>query len=164
MKIPHSICFFLFWIAFTGCNPGKKIIKNAYAYTSIRMPGTIPVDENGKPLYKGPDTSTLVYVESIRDGIVWEHAWFGDKSFTINPVPVNNLPVELGNNKSTGEWVVVKPQMGGKIWQLVLVPSENSASPQTLKQDEILLQGKYKDKEFTRKISPVSEVKGPEAQ
>ena len=164
MKIIQSIACFLFLIAFSGCNTGKKIVKNAYAYTSIRMPGTLPVDENGRPLYKGPDTSTLIYVETVRDGIVWEHAWSGNKSFSINPVLVNNIPVELGNTKSTGEWVVVSPKQGGKIWQLLLVPSENLVSPETLKQGEILLQGKYKDKQFTRKITSVPEVAGPDAQ
>lgn len=164
MKIIHSFYFVFLVTVFAGCNTPNKIVKKTYAYTSIRMPGTIPVDENGKPLYKGPDTSTLVFVETVRDGIIWEHAWYGNRSFNVNSVRVDNVPVELGINKTTGEKIMLMPMNDGQLWQLLLEPSAYLVTPEELKQGEVLLEGKYKDKKFTKKISGITELSGPDAQ
>ncbi|MFL5772248.1 MAG: hypothetical protein ACJ75F_03765 [Flavisolibacter sp.] len=163
MKIIHLV-FIIFSFLFTACNLERKLVKNSYAYTSIRMPGTLAVDQNGKPIHKGADTSTLIFVETAREGIIWEKAWMDNKSFIINPVAINNIPLELGHKKTTGEPVVLAPGKDNQFWQLLLKPSDNPVSTESLKEGEILLQGRYKNKKFTKKITDITELLNPDAQ
>jgi hypothetical protein len=121
------------------------------------MPGNIPVDENGRSLFKGPDTLITIYAEISGKEPEWKTAWRNGKSYSVYSSLISQVPYEAGTNEKDGKKMILKPAAGNKLWQLTLQPTDKkNISPLQLKAGELMLSGKFMGKNFYYKIaSPV---------
>lgn len=140
----YSLLIFLTVVCLTACAQEKYGIKRVVAFRSLRMPGNIPVDENGNSLFKGPDTINTIYVETSRKGVQWETAWKNGKAYSVVAELLPGASFEAGTGKATGKKIVLTPAKGNQQWLLQLEPLEKTQkAPIALKAGELLLKGKY---------------------
>jgi hypothetical protein len=148
-----------------SCSQSAYGVKDIYLFKTMRMSGTVARDENGKILPPRVDTAHFMYVEVKGDGVSWLGAWKQGRSYRINAFPENNLPIELGKNKMTGENVLLHASKGYKFWLLSLLPdSVNRPLPASMKENEIILQGKSGNKIFILRSNKEIELVQPDAQ
>src|ERR1700750_819039 len=77
----------------------SSAVKKVYVFLQERMPGNIPVDDNGKPL-KGVDTLHFIYMEcSGKAKPVINEVWIGNKCFTADMEAADKLPGKLKSQK-----------------------------------------------------------------
>ncbi len=140
---------------------GQAPVVKAYGFYMIPMPGTIRVDDNGRPVDKR-DTVFNLYVETKGNNIHWERAWKNGSSFAVIPSRVNMAKVLVGESLSEKKKIELSPQKGGLLWQLELSDdSKHQKAPQRLSGAEVLLKGKWKNKTFYYKIKSLSELASP---
>ena len=134
-------------------------IKKIRAFYTERLPGNIPVDQNGNSLYKGPDTLITIYAEISGKGPEWKTAWYHNVSYTVSSSLVLQTPYEAGTRAIDGKKVILKPAAGNKLWQLILQKGNDKIKlPQKIRSGEILLSGKYRDKNFLYKIGSLIQL------
>jgi hypothetical protein len=154
--------FLLSFILITdsSCAQSKYGIKKITAFYALRTPGNIPVDENGRELYNGPDTIHTIYIEvSGKNTVKWEDAWKNNNYYTIISTKIAQATFEAGMGKIANSRVVIKPAAGNTLWQLSLSPSEtNTSKPSKGAENEIILQGKFNGKKITQKINKQTEL------
>lgn len=154
--------FFLSFIliVISSCAQSKYGIKKVTAFYALRTPGNIPVDENGRELYSGPDTIHTIYIEvSGKNTIKWEDAWKNNNYYTVISTKITQATFEAGMDKTANSRVIIKPSAGNTLWQLSLSPSETKiTNPAKALHNEIILRGKYKEKKITQKISNLTEL------
>jgi hypothetical protein len=141
------------------CAQSKYGIKRITAFYALRTPGNIPVDENGRELYSGPDTIHTIYIEvSGKNTVKWEDAWKNNNYYTVISTKITQVTFEAGMDKNSNK-VILKPATGNTLWQLSLSPSEiKMTKPAKAFQDEIILLGKYNGKKIIQKISKLTEL------
>jgi hypothetical protein len=147
-------------IAISSCAQSKYGIKKITAFYALRTPGNIPVDENGRELYSGPDTVHTIYIEvSGKNIIKWEDAWKNNNFYTVISTKITQAAFEAGMEKTENSKVIIKPAAGNTLWQLSLSPSETkTAKPPKSLENEIILQGKYNGKKIIQKINKLIEL------
>ncbi len=97
------------------------IIKNSYAYISVRHAGTIAVDDNGRPLTRGVDTSYAIYVEAPAGAkIKWERGWINNTAFRVTASAVNEKSVQVGYAETMNKPIVLKASAGNTLWRIDL--------------------------------------------
>ena len=147
-----ALCFH----CFISCSQSRYSIRKINAFFTVKLPGNIPVDENGKSLFKGPDTLITVYAEISGRAPDWKTAWQNDKCYNIYASLVSQMPFEAGTNAKNGKKVLLTPAAGNKLWQLTLELSNHKmAAPVKLKTGDLLLSGKYLNKIFFNKIDSI---------
>ena len=143
----------------SACAQTKYGISRVYAFTAERQPGNIPVDENGKSLYHGPDTLNFIYIESGKQQVLWDMAWKNGRTYSVEVVRVNENPLVIGERKSDNNKMIITRAGGNTLWRVSLVPSENNIpAPQKLRYNEILLRGKFGGKTIFQKIAQPVEL------
>lgn len=156
MKIAH-LCraVLLSGVCLTSCAQSKNLVIKSYAFMSVSRPGTIAVDENGKPLNAGEDTTFIIYVETKKTvSPEWKYAWKNDKFYTLNYSLVEQKSVRAGKNKLSGEEITISATGSNKLWLLQLIPvSEKKPSPKKMASNEMMIQGVYKNSIINKKIS-----------
>jgi hypothetical protein len=148
-------CFLpsLFLLVLVSCSSPKRSIRNIYAYNIVTTPGNIPVDRNGNSLYRGPDTSNIVYVEIKGKEPGWQYAWQHNRVYKLRPILISEKQVSVGKDKTTEEKILISTTTSNKLYQLVFEPSSEKIQPSAkIEGAEILLQGKFNGKTFFRKI------------
>ena len=159
----------IFLILFLSLNLSLFSQKNSsvihiYAYYERRMPGNITVEEKGKPIQKGESVIDLIYIETSSDEIKWETGWKNGKAFSINTIPITQIPYRVGIKKSNKEKIILTPAKGNQLWQLELQPAERQKnSPIKAKKGEIILKGRYRGKIILKKINTGIELVAPNA-
>lgn len=141
-----SFLFFNCHIANTQITYGIKSIQGVYIE---KLPGNIPVDENGNSLFKGPDTLITIYVETSGKEPEWKMAWRGNKNYSITSSLISQKRYEVGTTMKDNKKIILSPAAGNKLWQLTLqLNNKKIKLPQKLKIGELLIKGKYKGKDF----------------
>jgi len=126
------------------------------------MPGNILVDENGRPLQKGPVILNIIYVETSAKDIQWTTAWQNGKKYSVSTTRITELPFEVGRKKINNGKIVLSPAPGNKLWVLRLEPEEGAKGPSIkTKNGEIILEGRYEGRKFFRKINDQTELYVP---
>jgi hypothetical protein len=149
----YFLIFILCFHCLISCSQSRYAIKKINAFYIVKMPGNIPVDENGNSLFKGPDTLITIYAEISGIGPEWKTAWRNDKTYTVHASLVSQTPYEAGTKESDGKKVMLTPAFGNKLWQLTLMVNKNEIKlPQKLKPGELLLSGKFMGKIIYKKI------------
>jgi hypothetical protein len=160
MKIARP--FFILILSFYGFISSAQsgyTIRKINAFYIVKMPGNIPVDENGNSLYKGTDTLLTVYIELSGKGPEWKTAWFQNVSYSVSSSLISLTPYEAGTKTSDGKKMILKPAAGNKLWQLTLQKENNTNKlPQKIKSGEILLSGKCLNKIIYTKIDSVVQL------
>lgn len=162
-KIYLSILLLVFLIS---CS--RNGIVKTYSYVKKSVPGTVRVDDNGRPVNSGITFHHLLFVEtdSLKGSPEWGMAWIDQNSYSVQPVKINTNQV-IGKTME-GQDVRIGAKKGNQLWQLVLSAKIDSAkSPdlaEKIKKSKILLSGTWKDKPFTYKISKERELQQLELQ
>jgi hypothetical protein len=142
-----------------SCAQTKQGIKNIYAYSSVRLPGNIPVEGDGTPTHTGPDTLNIIYIETGAEEIQWNYAWKNGKGYHIITNPVTQTPVDAGIEKGNDKKIILTPAKGNKLWHLELVPDEKmKAAPKNIKRNVIQLQGKLGKQMIVQNIEAQTEL------
>lgn len=138
---------------FVSCAQIKNTVKQSYAFNTIRIPGTIAVDENGRPFRNEPDTSTTVFVEIKGETPQWNYAWKNDRLFAITATKISELPFEVGRSKSGNELITISINKGNSLWMLSFLPSSDVVPvPEKGSGNVFILSGKLKDQTIIYKI------------
>jgi hypothetical protein len=134
-------------------------IKNIQGFYTEKLPGNIPVDENGNSLFKGPDTLIVIYVETSGKGPEWKTAWWGGRNYSITYSLISQTPYEAGSTLKDDKKIILKPATGNKLWKLSLQGCEKKLyPPQKIKSGQVLLKGKYLNKTIFRKIESLIQL------
>jgi hypothetical protein len=136
--------FILFFatVCLTSIAQTKYNIKKVNAFYTVRMPGNIPVDDNGHPLRHYPDTAHVIYIETFKAAPVWKRAWINGKAFSVSLINTSSTAIEVGAINENGKMIKLIPQKGNKIAQLELSSSSQpTKQPKKTRKNEILLQG-----------------------
>lgn len=145
-----------------ACAQSKPVIRKTYGYYSERLPGNIPVDQQGNPLPGfGPDTIYTFFADSKAAGIIWDTAWIGEKAYTIVAEKIRLNSIEAGIEKSNGQPIVIKAGNGGILWRLDLVLLDTVTRSRDLPKKWITIKGSCKGKSFEMKISNLIELLVP---
>lgn len=138
-------------------------IRHAYAFITEHLPGNIAVDPNGRPLHRGPDTLTTVYLETCLSGVIhWEKAWKNGNSFSVQSIPIPSQTADVGIRKADSQKVTLTPAKGCKLWRLELVPDDSPVKqPVKTHPGEIILRGEYGHRTILQRINNVTEIVAP---
>jgi hypothetical protein len=159
MKYGLIIFTCLFCISIASSSQSNYGIRRTDAFFTEHMPGNIRVDDNGQPVFHGPDTITTIYIETTGSPIKWIAAWKDGKSFSVIATAINERPFEVGVNKINNKKIILKPRKGNKLWLLQLEKKETSSKPPVkTKRGEIILQGRSGGKLFIQKINSQTEL------
>jgi hypothetical protein len=137
-----------------ACYAQQTVVKTAYAFDIVRIPGNIPVGDDGQPLSKVVDTSTIIYVETASRHIEWDTAWKDGRVFLLTGIIVEQTPIEAGVSKTGNEKMTLRPAPGNVIWRLQLIPLETvSQAGKRNRYRDILIRGRAKTKPFWHTIT-----------
>lgn len=137
----------------------KSVIKNSYAYISVRHAGTIAVDDNGRPLTRGVDTSYVIFVEvPATANISWQKGWINNAAFTLSASPVNENSLQVGYGEGMNKPIVLKASAGNKLWRIDVqghtgeAKNNKVATGELQLQPVISLEGVYNRKKFVQVV------------
>lgn len=133
-------------IAVSSCAQQRKAVVKAYAFYMVPTPGTIPVDENGQPLEYKIDTVFSVFVETRNADMQWLRAWKKNASFALSSSRIKSGSIVVGASRPENKEIRLRAKEGHTLWQLHLSAEQKTVSaPQSLKGQDLLLQGKWKN-------------------
>lgn len=130
---------------------------------SVSRPGIIPVNEEGKPLDAGSDTTFIVYVETKSNvSPEWKYAWKNDKSYTLTYSVLEKKTITAGRNKLTGEEIKVSAGDNHTLWLLQLNPTNEKITAPKNSNNELMIQAVYKKNIINQKIAePIQLLSSP---
>ena len=141
----------------------KPIICKAYAFFEVRSPGTLRVDDKGKPVKVKPDTTFMIYAETSTKDIHWENVWKNGRCYDIASATIVPSPYEAGREKaiSEGRLITLVASKNNYLWQLYANSKYTfKRSPSNIQRNQILLVGRYKNKSIFKKIENIIELSG----
>lgn len=157
-------CLIVFFLPvhLMSCAQTKKPVHNTHAFFEQRFPGKLRVDTNGKPVPIIPDTTVIVYVETTAKQVQWEMAWQNGRTYSILKQQLVKAPFKAGKLYSEDRKITVFIEEGNYLWQLYLIkePQQSTAPGEQVKENEILLKGKYKGRFFYQKTGKPVELEG----
>ncbi len=165
-NIKLFILYFFLFNSLLSCSQTKYSVQNARAYYSVRLPGTLLVDDSGNPVQKEPNVINFIYVETKKgEAINWTLAQKKNKLYSVIATPIERTPYEVGISKATNRKIILSPAKGNSLWQLELVPNESKTLSRITKENTnaILLQGEFKKQKFTIKVDNETELSEPDA-
>jgi hypothetical protein len=146
-------------VTLTCCAQQQTVVKAAYAFDVVRIPGNIPVGDDGQPLSKVFDTSTVLYIETTNTKISWDTAWIGERAFVPDAMIVSQVPVDAGVSKAGNEKVILSPAAGNIIWKIQLITVEGvHRAPRKTVQAGVLIRGRAGKQVFWKTISNRTEL------
>jgi hypothetical protein len=129
-----------------------KPVVNLSVYFTVRLPGMVPLDENGNPIRVKPDTTLYLYAETTTKLIDWEKLWYDGKLYDVSSQRIISSPFVAGSAKTDHSNIVVTTQKGNYLWQLSVAPSRRvEKTPCAYKNNKILVVGKNSGKTFHKK-------------
>lgn len=152
------LCFYFF-----SCAQYKSVIKDVQAYYWPKQYGTIRVDEKGNPLPVKQDSIFLVYVVTASNNITWDTAWMNSKCYRIVAQLLVDKSYEAGQDKASGQKVVINATEDQFIYQLNLEPvtAESSSNNMPAESNKILLKASYKGKTILKQTEVLKEIELP---
>jgi hypothetical protein len=133
----------------------KNGIVKAQFFLQERMPGTLAVDENGKPVHQGPYLDYKGIVETVlgRQPVI-NKIWIDGTPFSVSTNEVAS-PYKVGVSKDSEQPIVVSAAKGNKIWELLLQKDETGASNRSNKNNSsaIVIEGTYSGKKFSLPVN-----------
>lgn len=133
------LSFMLFTI-YTFAQP-KQILKK-YAYSRLVTGGAQMVDENGKEV-NNKQLQYSIFLETPKSfKLNVQNIWINELSYSIQVIPVKNLPVVIYTSNETKKTLV--PKTTNKVWQLMVTlddvqPRPNAALLKDMKANEVVI-------------------------
>jgi hypothetical protein len=115
---------------FFSCAQTKSIISKARLVYYMPATGNIRVDSNGEPITVKIDTVFTVYVESSTRNITWLNAIGNGRQYKIYSNVITQTPVKAGLQKSNNQLLFIQPSAGFILWELRLLPLNNTPALQ----------------------------------
>ena len=158
----NVVMIFLMVNLLPSCAQQKKLVHNTYAFFEQRFPGKLRVDEKGEPYPIVPDTTIFVYVETTAKPVEWELAWQNGNSYSILKQELVTAPFNAGKLYSEDRPIKLFVEDGNYLWKLHLIkkPNQVKRPAEQVKENEILLKGKYKGKSFYKNAGKLVELQG----
>jgi hypothetical protein len=158
-KIVFSILFLL--VNLCVCAQNKPMIKKAWSFFTVTLPGNIPVDRQGREIPITIDTAIIIYVEASTKLIKWDTAWFNGKGYLIITQAITDGMVEAGIIRGDDKKTILRTSRNNFMWQLYLQPlPQQKIIYKPAGKNEIMLQGKYKGKAFFQKAPMPVQLEG----
>ena len=160
MKIHHAFAILLL-TGLPACSQTNRIVKQGFAYQSVRNAGTIAVDDNGNQISKATDTVFIVYLETKSKEVSWEHAEYKTTDYSIAATVADERPVVIGIDKDTGERLLFHPAPGNTVWKLELIsgkPGTNASA-----NGSVVIKGKIGDTVFQYSVKKLADVLQPDS-
>jgi hypothetical protein len=156
---------FLFAFSLLGaCGQSNKDVIKACGYFMIPTPGTIAVDDNGRPLNPFRDTVFTLYVETKSNSIKWERAWKGGRSFNVIPLKIGQGEI-VGKSKTGEKKVEASAGKGNTLWKLELADdTQKQKAPKPASHRGILLKAMNGKRPLYIEIKSLVELSSPEYQ
>jgi hypothetical protein len=146
-------------LALTTYGQTKPPVKILSAFMEIKYPGNIPVDDNGRPLKAGPDTSYTILAEAGKEKSTWGYAYHNGNVYTVIASRVARLPYQV-KAKETGRKKTFSPAKGNSLWLLELVPYDGYKKTPVMKEGSFLIQLKYGKNSFRLVTEKIIEREG----
>src|SRR5947209_7677195 len=89
--------------AYCSCAQQRLGIEKIYAFRQLRIPGNIPVDDQGNVQGSGPDTVTYIYIETTGSVPQCKRAVINGKVYEASAALIDPTPVGIGRNEHTGQ-------------------------------------------------------------
>lgn len=161
MKTRLFLFIYLLFFTLFGCSQKYGIIKT-HSYTKKMTAGNIPVDENNRPLTSGVQKIHLVYIETKTDEKpAWDTAWIEGKTYATELLKITQDQINIGKIKDGDKDVIVQPQPGNTLWQVMFTPvppTNFSKTLSTKNPTEILLRGFWKNERVIYKVKGQTEL------
>lgn len=131
-----------------------SVVKKAYAFYTVQLPGNIAVNANGVEEPVKTDTAFFIYLETASTLIKWDTAWMNERCFLMTTQNITKQKtVSAGTVKNTGKKVIITAAKNNVIWQLYLQPLDlQKRAPKKTVRNKILLKGKYRGKDIYQKV------------
>src|SRR5688500_18890881 len=72
LKFYYALLTVFIFMGLQCCSQTSRIVKQDFAYRSVRNAGTIAIDDNGNQISKATDTVFVVYLETNSKEVTWE--------------------------------------------------------------------------------------------
>ena len=154
----QKLFFILIGIIFFNSVEAQKYCKpNGYAFSILVQPGTIPVDENGRPIKRRIMKERFIYILTL-----------GKIKPVINTILYGKTDVKWELSKAEKEFSTVientqktmkiKPSKGCSMWRINIQEILNKAI--TENNATINIKGKIENKSFTLLLNKETAVQG----
>ena len=144
----QKLFFILIGIIFFNSVEAQKYCKpNGYAFSILVQPGTIPVDENGRPVKRNINKERFIYILTAgktkpvintilygKTGVKWDLTGLAEKEFSAV-------------TESTQKIMKIKPSKGCSMWRINIQEILNQAISEN--NPTINIKGKIENKSFT---------------
>ena len=147
MKSYLLIGCFVGILIFTSCAQPLYSLHRGYAFFKKSTPGNIQVDEKGNEIKPGIDTVRFIFIEwKGKLSPTIDSVQYRNKIFNASVFPVEQAYVEVGQEKISGENIILKPAMGNTLWRILL--ASTNKKPSFAEKAVIRLKGKKNGRPF----------------
>ena len=154
----QKLFFILIGIIFFNSVEAQKYCKpNGYAFSILVQPGTIPVDENGRPVKRNINKERFIYILTA-----------GKTKPVINTILYGKTDVKWELSKAEKEFstvientqktIKIKPSKGCSMWRINIQEILNQAISEN--NPTINIKGKIENKSFTLLLNKETAVQG----
>lgn len=118
-KIVSIFSFLSGLILFASCSSSRTGIFKTYSFYKINTPGTIPVDDNGKPIGRTHDTAHIIYFETAKGEIPKVTELIVNKNY-YKPIltEIKNNSEEAGILLQTNKSIIIKSKDTRQLWKV----------------------------------------------
>jgi len=155
----QKLFFILIGIIFLNTVEAQKYCKpNGYAFCIMIQSGTIPVDENGRPVKRNINKERFIYILTAgkfkpvintilygKTDVKWDLSGLAEKEFSAV-------------TESTQKTMKIKPSKGFSMWRINIQEILNKAI--TENSPNINIKGKIENKSFTLLLNKETVVQG----
>ena len=154
----QKLFFILIGIIFFNSVEAQKYCKpNGYAFSILVQPGTIPVDENGRPVKRNINKERFIYILTA-----------GKTKPVINTILYGKTDVKWELSKAEKEFstvientqktIKIKPSKGCSMWRINIQEILNQAISEN--NPTINIKGKIENKSFTLLLNKETPLQG----
>ena len=154
-----SIVYSIAGLLLVSCSQTATGVYKTYSFYKINTPGTIPVDENGRPIGKIHDTVRVVYFETTK-GVKPQLTGFIVNANYYKPVltRIDNNSEEAGTLLQTNKPIIVKGKVYRQLWKVEAGDRIEGQSNSKIKKDLIYLVVEYEGRNAMRIIKKHKEL------
>jgi hypothetical protein len=147
MKKIISILLFTFFIINATAQKQCKIIS-AQAFYTINMPGTMPVDENGRQRKTKRNLSrTIFFTSNCTSAPSFEKITYNNISTRFSVEKATSIEV-AGLSDNSGNKIILQSPKGFTIWKLTVIEKDNIAIPEKVNIISLIWKQKNKTNKF----------------
>jgi hypothetical protein len=157
------IGFILFGsISLAGCaQQNVSSAQRVDAFVQVRIPGIIPAVPGQNKQRSYSDTAYVIYLQANQKP-AWTKARNSNQSFRIETTVINESPVTVGIEKTSGKEIKLTPEDGQQLYRLTLKKEMGNNKPEKrVNGGEMLLEGEVNGKSVFHLVRRFTELQSP---